>query len=196
MPQMLRMILVSVMTLAWLGCGGGGSSGGGLDCAWLGGANCWKTTADEATACLPPTSAKGVLAADHKSCTYTTGETVTFTPAVELPPPDDATWNFTISKGGAECLHYENSKGNLKLVVMGHTVTQTSSGLGLSITCPDGTTQSNGNFISLLDCNADAGVSFGGVPGHFISSTEVSLSVALIGTSANTLPLFDCEQPL
>jgi hypothetical protein len=197
----MRTVLVVVVVLGvGFGCGGSGGGGGGgstLDCAWLAGDNCWKTTANDAAACLPPTTETGVLSADGKTCTYASGAQVTFTPALVLPIPDNADWNFTITKGGADCLHFENSKtAGLKLVASGHTVTEGRSGaMGIRIACPDGTAYANANALDLLDCNPDAGLlSFGGLPGNSWSSTTTSVSVGLLGTSAGSLPLFDCQR--
>jgi hypothetical protein len=136
-----------------------------------------------------------VLSADGKTCTYASGAQVTFTPALVLRIPDNADWNFTITNGGADCLHFENSKAGIKLVVSGHTVTEGLSGaMGIRIACPDGTAYSNANALGLLDCNADAGVSLGGLPGNSGSSTATSVSVGLVGTSAGSVPLFDCRR--
>ena len=135
---------------------GGGST---LDCAWLAGDNnCWRATADEAAACLPPTTETGVLSADGKTCTYASGAQVTFTPALVVPVPDNMKWNFTITNSGADCLHFESTNG-FKLVVSGHTVTEGRSGAaGIQISCPDGTTYANANALALLGCSADAGI--------------------------------------
>ncbi len=190
----MRVVLIVAGVLGvGFGCGdsGGGST---LDCAWLAGDNCWKATADEAAACLPPTTETGVLSADGKTCTYASGAQVTFTPALVLPVPNNADWNFTITNGGADCLHFENTTG-LKLVVSGHTVTEGRSGAaGIQISCPDGTRYANANALDLLGCNADASVSFGGLPGNSWSTSSTSVSVGLVGTSASSLPLFKCQR--
>ncbi len=153
-------------------------------------------TANEAVACLPPTTETGTLSADNKTCTYASGSTVTFTPALVLPVPlDNAAWNFTITKGGADCLHFENPNDGFKLVAGGHTVTEGRSGaLGLSVSCPDGTTYTNSNALDLFNCDADGGASLGGFPGNTWSSTSTSVSVGLLGTSNDSLPLFDCQR--
>jgi hypothetical protein len=187
-------LIVAVVLGAGFGCGGGGG-GDALDCAWLGGDNCWKMTLDDAAACLPPETDMGTLSADNKTCTYASGVTVTFTPALVLPIPDQASWSFTISSGGTNCLHFENAKaGGIKLVTKGNTVTERSNGgLGIAITCPDGTTASTSNALNLLDCNADAGASLGGLPGNVWSSNATSVSVGLLGGS-QSVPVFDCQK--
>lgn len=195
----MRIVSIAMVVVA-VGFGCGGSSGGGdssgstLDCAYLAGDNCWKTTANEAVACLPPTTETGTLSTDNKTCTYASGAQVTFTPALVLPLPTSPDWNFTITKGGANCLHFENPNDGFKLVAGGHTVTEGLSGAtGLQIACPDGTTHTNSNAFSLFDCAADGG-SLGGLPGITWSSTSTSVSVGLLGTSNDSLPLFDCQR--
>ena len=82
------------------GCGGGSSGGSSasLDCAYLASDNCWKTTAAAASSCLPAESEIGMLSADGSTCTFATGDVVTFTPALVLPLPTATTptWNFTV----------------------------------------------------------------------------------------------------
>jgi hypothetical protein len=181
------------------GCGGGSSgSNGGLDCAYLASDNCWKTTAASASTCLPAESEIGTFSADGKTCTFATGDVVTFTPALVLPLPTATTptWNFTITTGtGATCLTYqENGNGGITLDVQGETVKESASGqLGLALTCPDGTSYSNSNALSLLSC-PDAGL-FGGLPGIGWSSSDTSVSVSLVGTSASygSMPVFNCQ---
>lgn len=194
----MRIVSIAVVVVViGSGCGssGGGGSSGTLDCAWLAGDNCWKTTADDAVACLPPTTEIGVLSADNKTCTYTSGAQVTFTPALVLPAPLSPAWNFTITKGGADCLHFENPNDGFKLVVRGHTVTEARSGpAGIAVTCPDGTTYTTTNALALFNCGADGGLSIAGFPGDTSFSTSTSVSVGLLGTTNDSLPLFDCQR--
>ena len=44
-----------------------------IDCDWLTGDNCWKTTGSQAIACLPSPAETGTLSADNTSCTYASG---------------------------------------------------------------------------------------------------------------------------
>lgn len=193
---------VLVVSVAWaLGCGG--SSGGGktLDCAYLAGDNCWKTTAASAASCLPAESEMGTLSADGKTCTYASGTVVTFTPALVLPLPvnGNQTWNFTVTTaGGAMCLAYkDDGNGGITLNVQGQVVKEGTAGsLGLSLTCPDGTTYTNGNAFSLFSC-PDAGL-LGGLPGAAWSDTNTSVSLSLLATSPSGSfdgqPVFNCQK--
>jgi hypothetical protein len=186
------------------GCGSGSSGGPSatLDCAWLASDNCWKMTVAEASSCLPPSSETGVLSADNASCSYASGATVAFTPALVLPTSTtgNTTWNFTIMNGGQSCLHFQDTGPGFVLTVGGHTVTESSTGaIGLRITCPDGTSYASANALDLLSCQSDGGATAGGLPGTTWSDTSTSVSLALIGTSATSpfpgeTPMFDCSR--
>ncbi len=175
-----------------VGCGGGGTSGKPLDCTYLAGDNCWKTTASEAT-CLPMSGTRGALAADNSSCTYTSGQMVTFTPALVLPLANDfKNWNFTVTAGGTDCLHYEESSAGFTLAVGADMVHESIVGAeGIELTCPDGTSYGNDNALNLLSC---PGGSFGDLPGNTTSSTDTSVTFGLINTggSNNVITVFDC----
>jgi hypothetical protein len=192
---------VLVVSVAWaLGCGGSSSSGKSLDCAYLTGDNCWKTTAASAASCLPAESEVGTLSADGKTCTYASGTVVTFTPALVLPLPDNGNqnWNFTVTTaGGALCLAYkDDGNGGLTLNVQGQMVKESTVGtLGLGLTCPDGTSYSNANAFTLLSC-PDAGL-LGGLPGAAWSDTSTSITLSLAATTSNPFggqQVFKCQK--
>lgn len=190
------------MTVAMmLGCGSSSDSGGGgaatLDCAWLAGDNCWKATANAAKACLPASTSSGTLSADNATCTYPTGQVVSFTPALTLPLPNSFNWNFTVTANGQTCMRFqETAAGGLTLTVGSQTFTQTTVGtLGIRFTCPDGTSYSNPNAFDLLNCPAG----FEGMPGTGYSDTSTSANLSLLSTASSTtsssLPVFDCNKP-
>jgi hypothetical protein len=192
---------VLVVSFAWaLGCGGSSSGGKSLDCAYLASDNCWKTTATAAASCVPAQSEVGTFSADGKTCTYASGVVVTFTPALVLPLPTNGTqsWNFTVATAAAAtCLAYkDDGNGGITLTVQGQTVKETPVGaLGLSLTCPDGTSYSNSNAFSIFSC-PDAGL-LGGLPGSGWSSTDTSVSFSLLAaTSGSDLgqPVFNCQK--
>ena len=170
----------------------GNDGGATLTCDWLtGNDNCWKTTAGMAAGCLPPETESGTLSADNAICVYASGVSVTFTPPIVLPPPDDITWNFTVvGANGQPCLHFEDTPSNgLKLVVGGQTVDETTTtGLDLNLTCPDGMTYTAPNAFDLLACP----MAFDGLPGLVWSASGTSLSVTMVGAPGGSLPLFDC----
>jgi hypothetical protein len=183
------------------GAGHAGSQGDGgadtLTCAWLASDDCWKATVDDAVDCLPPGSDMGTLSADNKTCTYASGVTVTFASPLVLPPPqgqDQTRFNFTVTNGGADCLHYEDSATGFTLVVKGKTVQESSVGSSLAISCPDGTSVSTANPLSLLSCATDGGI-FGGLPGDVWSAAGTDLSFGLIGTTGGSQPVFHCARP-
>jgi hypothetical protein len=127
---------------------------------------------------------------------------VTFTPPLTLPVPNTgATWNFTVANGTSPCLTYkEGADKGMTLTVMGQTFTEGASGLGIHMTCPDGTSFSTSNALGLLSC---PGSNFGGLPGIFWAGTSTNLSVGLINTSSDvdggafgeSLPIFSCSAP-
>lgn len=172
-----------------VGCGGGND----LDCAYLASAdNCFKTTASAAASCLPPEGARGVLAPDHASCTYATGQVITFTPPLVLPLDFDAPWSFTVTTNGEPCLSYSDDDDGFVLTVGGETVSETVSGRSLELSCPDGTSFSNDNALELLSCPGD---NFGDLPGNTSSSSSSSVQFGLINTGLpTTLTVFDCGQ--
>jgi hypothetical protein len=179
------------------GCGGGGGGGGDtLTCAYLAGDSCWKTTAAKATSCLPAAGTTGVLSADNASCTYATGQVVTFTPALTLPLPQGSSdWNFTVTTNGAPCLRYTESASGFELTAGGALVSEaTGGGGGLELTCPDGTTYANANPLSLLSC---PGASLGDLPGNTSSSTATSINFGLLNasaTSTDVINVFACSR--
>jgi hypothetical protein len=179
------------------GAGCGGSSGASLDCAYLASDNCWKTTAAAAASCLPPSSETGALSADGRTCTYASGDVVTFTSPLVLPLPSSPTWNFTVkTSSGVSCLAYQDDgNGAVTLTVGAQTVKETTpGGLAIALTCPDGKTYSNPNAFTILSC-PDAGL-LGGLPGVGWSSSDTSVSLSLIGTSTTSSEgeaVFDCR---
>lgn len=181
-------------------CGGSSSSGQSLDCAYLTGDNCWKATASGAAACLPAQSEVGTLSADGKTCTYASGAVVTFAAPLVLPLPEGSTpsWNFTVTGAdGQSCLAYkDDASAGIALTVQGQTVKEgPSGGLGIALTCPDGSRYSSSNALQLLSC-PDAGL-LGGLPGEAWSGTDTSVSLSLLATSTgadNGLSVFNCQK--
>lgn len=189
-----RFLLSLILGLLAIGCGGGGSSDKSLDCAYLASDNCWKTTATDGTSCLPAAGAMGTLSADNASCTYATGQTIMFTPALVLPLATGfKDWNFTVTTDGQDCLHYEENSGGFALTASADTVTETLTGTsGIDLTCPDGTSYANPNALALLNC---PGGSAGGLPGNTTNSTSTSVTFALINTgSTQAITAFDCSR--
>jgi hypothetical protein len=174
---------------------GSGGSAGGLDCSWLGKSdNCFKTTVAAAASCLPADGDSGTFSADNLTCVYSNGTTVHFAQPLALPLPDDPQFNFTVtSASGASCLTYEDTGDGFHLTTSAGVFTEGTSGLGVTLTCPDGKSVSSANGLELLSCD---GGFFGGVPGKSWSSSMISASLSLIGTSSNgSTVLFNCKKP-
>jgi len=187
-------LMVGLAVWAALAAGCGGESAP-LDCAWLAGDNCWKTTASMAASCLPPQTEQGVLSADNRRCDYASGVSVAFKSPLQLPLPDDPLWNFTVTGAdGQTCMQFEKvSSGGFTLDVGGQTYEEGLSSAGLTATCPDGSRYvlPLAKVKEILDCPG----SFGGLPGQSWSSSTTGVSFSLIGTSSTSsqsLSVFSC----
>jgi hypothetical protein len=197
-PFVVVGLALGAVVIGCAGCGGSSSgSNASLNCAYLASDNCWKTTAAASSSCLPPSSETGVLSADGSTCTYASGDVVTFTPPLVLPLSSTPNWNFTVkTSSGASCLTYQDDgNGAITLTVDGQTVKETTpGGLAIALTCPDGKTYSNPNAFNLLSC-PDAGL-LDGLPGVGWSSSDTSVSLSLIATSTTSSEgqaVFDCR---
>ncbi len=188
-----------------LACGGSGSTGsdagspgGGFDCALVNGSNCGKTTVAAAASCLPPSTAKGTLSADGKTCTYASGTVIDFTPPVVIGPGANVT-GFTLTTGGSQCLQYHSSTGGAVFTTSAGTVSLavTPDRQTLTLTCPNGTAYS-GPVAALSACaNMLPGIGIGtGSISTGDGGYSVGLSVTLGGTGNSTDPkVFDCVSP-
>jgi len=145
-----------------------------------------------ATTCLPPDADTGTFNADNSTCSYATGEVVTFTPPIVLPTGTDLTWNFSIDDANGQlCLHYQDNGSTVGLTVVNQTVTESpTGGLGMKITCPDGTSVQTANALNLLSCPSG----FTSLPGIGWSSSDTFISATITGTGDTGLPVFDCSK--
>jgi hypothetical protein len=199
----MRRFLVGLAAIgaAGLAVGCGGSAGKPslpLDCAYLEGDNCWKTVASAAMSCLPGSSEIGTLSADAATCTYASGDVVTFTPPLVLPRPVASfASNFTVTTAsGAACLSFrEDTNGDrMTLTVQGQTVNVMAlGGAGLALSCPDGASYSNA--AGLTSC-PDASL-FPLLPAATGSSSSSIVDFSLSGTSApyGSELIFHCQRP-
>lgn len=123
---------------------------------------------------------------------------MTFDSPLVLPLDLDTDLRFTITSGGTTCVRFEETETTLDLTVLGQTYRERpSGGLGLAVTCPDGTSYSNGNVFELLDCAADGGVLE--LPGTSWSTGDDYLTFYFISVSNDTsssLPAFDCRRAI
>jgi len=168
--------------------------GAPLDCAWLSGNNCWKTTVAAAASCLPPADEHGTFSADGGSCTYASGTAVTFAKAIHLPLSNDGseTWDFSLGQGANECLHYSSDANDTQsLTVQGMTYGERVVGLGLQVTCPDGTKYAAQNAFTLFDCPDF----FSNAPGWSDSSSDTAVNFNLLTGTGSSVSVFDCWQP-
>ncbi|HSY25440.1 MAG TPA: hypothetical protein VK841_25120 [Polyangiaceae bacterium] len=188
--------------------------GGVLDCAWVMGANCWKSTIGVAESCLPPFDPNhlgaGQLNADLTMCSYPTGQTVSFTGlTVNAGPVTFA----VMSDRGAPCLAgamtTSASEYAFSATTTAGTVTYSvdSTMTTVMIACTDGTNVS-GTAVTLAPCedalpfvelgssSASSGflVVDGGSDGGPASATVVfTLTLTLDGTGMDGgTPVFSC----
>jgi hypothetical protein len=173
--------------------GGSGAGAGGLDCAWLAGDNCYKQAVAASASCLPAMGDKGVLSQDATTCTYPSGQVVTFDEPLVLPAPLETKWKFTITSQGQMCLRWVegSQQGQFTLTTGAGTFTENTTGFGLELTCPDGHSVSNSNALELFGCE-------GGLPafpGTEWTSSDTSVSLGLLGTTGGLTPVFNCAKP-
>jgi hypothetical protein len=193
----MRLISLTLLAIAAsLGCGSSNDDNGGagarLDCAWLESDNCWKQTVRSAQSCLPPSSPRGTFNADNSQCSYADGHLVTFTPSLALPLGDDPAWNFAVTSGGNVCLQYQdNPNEGVRLTAGGKTVSESSSGgMGIKITCPDGSSYGTSNALNLLSCPGG----FTGLPGNAWSGSSTSVYFSLVGVGEESVDVFGCSK--
>ena len=196
----MRALLLGLTTLGALvpgtGCGGSAARPGApLDCAYLeSSGNCWRTVATAALSCLPGSSETGTLSADRSTCTFATGDLVTFTPPLPLQGTVPMPWNFTVTtSSGAACLSFsERTDGTMTLTVQGETVTVADLGAkGLALTCPDGTTYTNA--VGLMSC-PDASL-YSLLPAYGSALSSATIHFALTGSSGDGTEeaIFTCQ---
>jgi hypothetical protein len=188
--------LAAAAALSLVACGGSSSSTGGLTCAWLAGSsNCWRSTAAAASGCLPASSDTGKLSADLKTCTYTTGQVVTFNPPLTLPLPQNPTFDFGITSGGKACFSFQQpSQTSFSQTTSAGTSSVNASTGSEVISCPNGSSVSADEQQALQDLSCDGGV-FGGLPGTEWTSTSTSVSFTLLGAGmGGSVPVLTCSK--
>jgi hypothetical protein len=197
----MRWTLIALVGGLALGCGDSESddeeSVDTLTCAWLEGNNCWKTMLSGAVTCLPAEGDTGVLAADGSSCMYASGHIVTFEEPLVLPVPDENYYfRFNVTANGQQCLRYVETERTMTVTVGGdQTFEQTSNGLGLRFTCPDGSSVSNDNAFDLLECREDLLAAIALMPGYSYGSGNTSIGFGLLGYSEEqALSIFSCSR--
>lgn len=198
----MRWLFVALAGSLALGCGDsdGGEDGGGidtLDCAWLEGDNCWKTTLVGATSCLPAEADSGVLSADGRTCTYASGHVVTFDEPLVLPLSidEDILFRFTLTAAGQTCLRFVETETSMTVTFGDQVFESSSNGVDLRFRCPDGSSYSNDNALDLLECRDDFLSSLAIMPGYAWSSSDLSVSFGFIGYSdERSLSVFSCRQ--
>jgi hypothetical protein len=128
-----------------------------------------------------------------KTCTYSTGQVVTFSEPLIFPLPSQPTLSFSITAGGSPCFTWqEPSTDAYSLTTSAGMVSVGVVGGSETITCPDGSGASAGVAQAFSDISCDAG-GFGGLPGTAIGSSTGSVSFSILGVTSGTFSLFDCS---
>src|SRR5262249_6260468 len=70
--------------------------------------NCWSAAIDTAADCLPQAS-PGYLSPDLASCSFASGQYITFDEPLTLPLPPDYRPAFAIRKHGVACMKYNET---------------------------------------------------------------------------------------
>ena len=176
---------MAALALVIAGCS---KSPAALDCAWLSGMNCWKTTLQPAAACAPPKNTSGMFDLRRKLCAYGEHALVSFTDAVPVSAAQTQRWNFIMLSAGAGCVKLEQPDDHTtRVTTSAGTVTVSAAGTDEVITCPDGT-KFAANALSLL---ASCGES--NLPGTFASGSG-TVSFSLLGGASGDVHLFNCRQ--
>jgi hypothetical protein len=190
-----------------VGCGGTGNSSGSpggpasnaIDCNWLTGPNCYKSTFSPALGCLPDPKATGTLSTDGKTCTYAGGQVITFDSPVTLPLPSTTLLSFTLSNGGTQCLKIdETGTDSFTLTTSAGTFVWTASASAgtISATCPDGSSYAASGSSAL---SADVCASkTTGTPATSLASSSPppGMEFYLAGTgagSSQSIQIFSCQ---
>jgi hypothetical protein len=180
-------------------CGTSGSSSGSpagtLDCNWLTGPNCYKSTFSPALGCLPDPKATGTLSADGMTCTYAGGQVITFDSPVTLPLPSTTLLGFTLSSGGTQCLKInQTSTDSFTLTTSQGTFVWTASGGAISATCPDGSSYaaSGSSALQAEVCANKTTL----IPTASLGRGSTSVSFGLAGTGVGAsqfMSIFGCQ---
>jgi hypothetical protein len=169
---------------------------GAIDCNWLTGPNCYKSTFAPAVACLPDSKATGTLSVDGKTCTYASGQVITFSTPLTLPVPSGTLLNFTMTTGGGSlCLSVQQTtKDTFGIATSAGAFAWAVTGDTAAAVCPDKSTYvATGS--ALLQAEVCASKSTGS-PATSLSSDSTSVQYWLDGTgvgSTQLLPIFNCQ---
>ncbi|MBI2390627.1 MAG: hypothetical protein HYV09_13640 [Deltaproteobacteria bacterium] len=181
-----------------------------LDCVWVESEdNCWRAAVLAVEVCLgAPTSPKGELAADLRSCTYSDGRTITGTEPLFVTDPKTINRRDFEAKGpgGASCVRFTEqivragdggttgdvTSRDVTIVAPTGTLRWNVANGRSRLTCPDGKTF-DGDATDIRDCLSPSRP----IPGYAWSSdgtpaTGMRASFQLLGMAA---PIYACELP-
>jgi hypothetical protein len=163
--------------------------------------NCYAKLLAAVDACLTDgnadggaANASGTLAADGRSCAYTSGRTVTFVGDAREYNASKTTLDVTVALAGKTCVHYVAEPRSTLTVTQpdGGVLTVVVEGVGETITCPDGSKHGI-SVQKLFGGCGDAGSALGGgLPGTTTGSGGTSVSGSLVGMKNQA---YSCKTP-
>src|SRR3982751_992593 len=115
-------------------------------------------------------------------------------PPLVVPIPDFPSWSFTVTDAvGQPCLRYDD--GDSARLTVGSEVATIggTGGLGISITCPDGTSVQTANAFNLLSCPAGLFATPGLVK-SWSDTGGLFISAGISTGAQDSVPVFDCRQ--
>lgn len=187
------------MCLSWMGlaaaCGGGdeeedkgGLRGTRIDCSWFQQDNCYKRALATVESCVD--TGMGRFSADGTRCTYTTGTTVNFHKPVDVDGELPQDWDFEVVTNFGQCLAYQELEGEIRMETRDGIFSTELVGIGMQISCPDGSEFYVANAFDTLDCG------FENLPGNLTSSSNDLMSFALLGgPNGDFVTVFSCSTP-
>ena len=197
---MTRKALALVLLALGAACKSGDTASdldsGKIDCRFVADrGNCWRAFVSRVDSCLGQADGgvpldAGVLASDHRSCTYAERIIVANGGAQNLDDPQPTTTDpnhrdFTLSKAGRACLTFRQvGEAGVALEAEGVAISYESNGNTLTLTCSDGRVL-RGNANDLLDC-VTAG---GGLPGYAYRNDSEHAWFTVLGMNS---PVYDC----
>jgi hypothetical protein len=141
MNAWMRLTLAAAMAAGVAACGSSGSS------------SCYDTLLASAQSCLPSATATGTMNDAGTSCSYTTGQQVSFT----LPETDGIS-NFVLnSASGSLCMSYQDVDGGVRVI---QTPGGTAVSNGGSITCPGGVDYTGSTAVGNVSAYGTSAASF------------------------------------
>ncbi|HEV7558895.1 MAG TPA: hypothetical protein VGO00_25660 [Kofleriaceae bacterium] len=149
-----------------------------LTCEIIAGQNCWRDALAEVAACAPGASVAGMLSSDAKSCTYASGDSVTFEGDITNLGLE-STFSFELTTGGSLCTGFSTEEPETRTLRTALGTASWTLADTVTLSCPDGTTYQT-DTLSALDCDG-----FPDVLGFVWASSATSFQFELVAKPQN-----------